>query len=133
MKSLNANVLPGITMSGIIVLIGTMCGCWFGGNADLESAVYRSEVGAAECSCSHCTIEGFSIDIPGSKQIIRLRHPITKISSEKGPVKDVWVVTINWECDKCSSYNDEKKKWRKYEYSYINKKLQQIRYVRGKL
>ena len=133
MKFLNRDALSRIMMSSIIALAGIMCGCWFGGNADLESAVYRSKNGAAECSCSHCAIEGFSIDIPGSKQIIRLRHPITKISSEKGPVKDVWVVTINWECNECSSYNDEKKKWMKYEYSYINKKLQQIRYVSGKL
>ena len=72
--------------------------------------------------------KGIGIDLWNNKPMYE-RHPITKVSSKKGLVKDVWVVTINWECDKCSSYNDEKKKWKKCEYSYINKKLRWIRDV----
>lgn len=123
MKFMKANTLSKIATSSIFALVGTLCCGWFGGNADLESAVYRSRGGSMQCSCEHC--KKASPVYPPTYE----NHPITKISSKKGLVKDVWVVTINWECDKCSSDNDEKKKWKKSEYSYINKKLRWIRDV----
>ena len=123
MKLVTVNAVSKISTSSIFALAGVLCCGWFSGNADLESAVYRTRGGAMKCSCSHCEKKG--IGILGMYE----RHPITKVSSKKGPVKDVWVVTINWECDKCSSYNDANKKWKKCEYSYINKKLRLIREV----
>lgn len=128
MKFVKANTLSKITTSSIFALVGTLCCGWFGGNADLESAVYRAQGGTMQCSCDHCKKKYSSHDIIHGWQTHE-SHPITKISSQKGLVKDVWVVTINWECDKCSSDNDEKKKWKKSEYSYINKKLRWIRDV----
>ena len=127
MNRVTVNTLSKIAASSIFTFSGLLCCGWFGGNADLESAVYRTRGGSMECSCSHCKKKGIGIDA-WNKPMYE-RHPITKVSSKKGLVKDVWVVTINWECDKCSSYNDEKKKWKKCEYSYINKKLRWIRDV----
>lgn len=125
MRFVKANTLSKIAASSIFALAGVLCLGWFGGNADLESAVYRSRGGTMQCSCKHCKKERRDYLSPLTHE----GHPITKVSSQKGPVKDVWVVTINWECDKCSFYNDEKKKWKKSEYSYINKRLRWIRDV----
>lgn len=135
MNRITVNTLSKIAASSIFTFSGLLCCGCFDGNADVESAVYRTLGGSMECSCSHCKKKGIGLDawnMPMYERhpITYERHPITKVSSKKGLVKDVWVVTINWECDKCSPYyKDGKKKRKKCEYSYINKKLRWIRDV----
>ena len=117
-KSRKARWLIGMTV-GLVMIVLCLWN-WIFGNSDVESAVYRQFGGELYCN----PYVRDSMDLRGG---CGRNHPIKKVSSKPGPVKGVWFVTVEADCNPMSHYGIKTRIVSTYEYSFVNGQLTLLR------
>ena len=86
-------LVTGVMLAASIVVLCRWN--WIFGNSEVESAVYSQHKGELYCKPHERVQQGTFLYIRGCGRM----HPIKTIRSKPGIVKDVWVVTIEADCD----------------------------------